>query len=381
MKRHAAALVYPASPAADSVGAASSIARSPNAHIAELDGIRAFAIWGVLIVHLFYAWPTTQAGQSFIPGPLANVLSHGWLGVDLFFVLSGFLITRILLATKHHGRNRYFRLFYTRRVLRILPLCLTVLGILLIAFHGKYATYFAYCALLSANLAPPNTPIPDAGGPFWSLAVEEQFYLFWPWLVLWLDERRLTIAAVSIIVIEIFARMFANAQSVQHTYFRLDGLAMGAFLAIWFTSWNGDRHAARKLAITLVLAAAAVALAGLPFGVRYAGFPNTTISQAVLLFGALMAIAIGYSGHRALSFLRAPFLTLTALISYALYLIHRPVIDGLVAIFGAATWYVRLSPVQATLLRAVAALAVSYGLALLMRHFIEAPFIRLGRRA
>jgi peptidoglycan/LPS O-acetylase OafA/YrhL len=381
VKRPAVALLSPPLLEASPAGAISGVKRSANAHIAELDGIRALAIWGVFVVHLFFVWPTNEAGRSFIPMPLADVLSHGWLGVDLFFVLSGFLITRILLATKHHGRKKYFRLFYKRRVLRILPLVLVVIAALLVAFRGQYATYFAYCAFLSANLVPPHTAIPDAGGPFWSLAVEEQFYLVWPWLVLWLSERRLMIAAVSIIIIEVFARIFANAETVQHTYFRLDGLAMGAFLAIWFASWNGDRRSARNLALVLVGAAVLVAAVGYPLGIRYARFPNTTISQAVCLFGAAMTIAIAYSGHRALSFLRAPFLALTAALSYSLYLVHRPVIDGLLAVFGNTAWYVRLSPVEATLLRAAVVVPIAYAVALLTRRFIEAPFIRLGRGA
>jgi len=359
--------------------AVGSIARTSDAHIAELDGIRAFAIWSVLVVHLFFVWPTTEQGRAFIPKALALVLSHGWLGVDLFFVLSGFLITRILFATKRLGRGTYFRRFYTRRVLRILPLCLVVIAVLLVAFRGHYATYFAYCALMSANLAPPGTPIPDAGGPFWSLAVEEQYYLVWPWLVLWLDGRRLMIAAVSLIIIELFARMFTSSEGVYHTLFRLDGLAMGSFLAIWFSSWNGDRRVARNLALILLGAALTIAIAGLPFGIRYATFPNTTISQAICVFGAVMVFVIAYSGHRAFAILRTPIFTTTALLSYALYLVHRPVVDGLVALFGNAAWYVQLSPVHATLLRAAVVLPLAYAVAMLTRRFIELPCIRLGR--
>lgn len=89
-------------------------------HVPELDGIRAIAIWMVLLLHVVYAFPNAPGSLSFVPGAIMLVISHGWLGVDLFFMLSGFLITGILLGTKE--RPRYFRNFYIRRVLRIAPL-------------------------------------------------------------------------------------------------------------------------------------------------------------------------------------------------------------------------------------------------------------------
>jgi peptidoglycan/LPS O-acetylase OafA/YrhL len=376
----------PANHAASSIdlGASKELDSSPRnfeKHIAELDGIRALAIWSVLIVHLFFVWPTTDQGRAFMPKAVAAVLSHGWLGVDLFFVLSGFLITRILLATKELGAKVYFRRFYTRRILRILPLCIFVIAILLLAFRGQYLTYFVYCAFLSANLVPANTPVPDAGGPFWSLAVEEQFYLVWPWLVLWLRPRYLMVVAGTLMIAEIFARMYTNADGVYHTLFRLDGLAMGSFIAIWFSGWDGNKRRARELSLMLLGAAVSIAVIGLPFGIHYADFPNTTISQAVCIFGAVMVIVIAYSGHRTLGILRAPILTTTALLSYSLYLVHRPVVDGLLALFGHTSWYLQLSPVHATLLRAAIAVPIAYGIAMLTRRFIEVPFMRLGRGA
>ena len=109
-------------------------------HVVELDGIRALAIWLVLATHLPFTQPATPAGSAFIPRPVAAILAHGWLGVDLF-VLSGFLITGVLLRTKAIGRRRCFGRFYLQRVPRIVPLYFVVLVILFATFRGSYAAY------------------------------------------------------------------------------------------------------------------------------------------------------------------------------------------------------------------------------------------------
>ena len=77
--------------------------------VADLDGVRAIAIWMVLLLHVLFAFPNVPGALAFIPSPILLVLSHGWLGVDLFFMLSGFLITGILLGSKY--RSHYFSEF------------------------------------------------------------------------------------------------------------------------------------------------------------------------------------------------------------------------------------------------------------------------------
>ena len=71
--------------------------------MADLDGIRAIAIWMVMLMHVYYAFPNSPGALSFVPGPVMQILGHGWLGVDLFFLLSGFLITGILLGSNLHS--------------------------------------------------------------------------------------------------------------------------------------------------------------------------------------------------------------------------------------------------------------------------------------
>ncbi len=363
--------------------AAAAVTRKRGGHLAELDGVRALAIWLVLAAHLLYETPTTPAGRAFIPAAVAAVLSHGWLGVDLFFVLSGFLITGILLRTKELGRGKYFRRFYLRRVLRILPLYFVILGVLFAAFHGSYGAYFAFCALLSANLAGlANVPVPDAAGPFWSLAVEEQFYLFWPWLVLWLDARRLAGAAIAIIVAEPFIRLFATDPDLKFTWYRLDGLAMGSLLAVLYVSWNGRLSHARNLGLALVGIAVTISIAGQPFGINHEGLASTSfrITQAVCLFGALVIAAVALRGHAALAWLRSPFAVTTAVLSYCLYLIHRPIVDLFTGTLGATAWFAALPAEGGTFLRLGVVLCAAYGVAALSQRFLEAPCQRLGAR-
>jgi peptidoglycan/LPS O-acetylase OafA/YrhL len=358
-------------------------AASRRGHVPELDGLRAFAIGFVLVGHLLFTYPSTPASTAFLPPAIAEVLKHGWLGVDLFFVLSGFLITGILLATKSRGSRAYFRRFYIRRAARILPLYFAVLIVLVVTLRGQYAAFFAFCALLSANLASLfNVHIPDAAGPYWSLAVEEQFYLIWPWLVLWLSAERLSLAAISVIVLEPFLRLGVHQHALELMWYRADGLAMGAFLAVWFSTWNGDLVRARRLALVLFGIAAAITIVGIPFGILHEGDASTSfrITQAVCVFGALVVVAVAYSGKRIVAPLRWRPLTLTALLSYCLYLVHKPISDGFVWALGGNAWYAALAPEASLAFRSACVLAIAYAVAALSRRFIELPFIKLGQR-
>jgi peptidoglycan/LPS O-acetylase OafA/YrhL len=359
------------------------IAASRRGHVPELDGLRAIAIWFVLVAHLLFTYPSTAASTAFLPHEVATVLEHGWAGVDLFFVLSGFLITGILLATKSRGSREYFRRFYARRAARILPLYFAVLIVLIVATRGEYASYFAFCALLSANLASFfNVPVPDAAGPYWSLAVEEQFYLFWPWFVLWFDVERVLLAAICVVVLEPFLRLGVHDHAFELMWYRADGLAMGAFLAAWFSTWNGELARARSLALGLVGIAVVITVVGIPFGILHQGDASTSfrITQLVCVFGALVVVSVAYSGTRILAPLRSQVLSVTALFSYCLYLVHKPISDGFAWALGGSNWYGSLPPETSLAFRVCCVLAIAYGAAALSRRFIELPFIKLGQR-
>lgn len=200
-----------------------------KAHISQLDGIRGLAIILVLLNHLFF----------YIP--LAII---GWIGVDLFFVLSGFLITGILLDSKH--KENYYLTFIKRRFFRIFPLyffCLIVFFLIypttgatfiinykqLFIAQGWFWTYTSN--LLFAFHGWSANRILDH---FWSLAIEEQFYLIWPLIILKCSKRRVGTISFILILLSIIVRNIYPLDPFAYTFTlcRLDGLAIGSLCAL-----------------------------------------------------------------------------------------------------------------------------------------------------
>ena len=146
--------------------------------IPELDGLRGLAVLMVMAYHAF-AYEMVREQWGGLARALVWVTNLGWLGVDLFFVLSGFLITGVLLRTRQDAR--YLSNFYWRRALRILPLYFFVLLVIGL-FYAHAGQFVLLSALFLVNWAS-LFGVPLIYGPLWSLAVEEHFYLFWPWVV------------------------------------------------------------------------------------------------------------------------------------------------------------------------------------------------------
>lgn len=201
-------------------------------HIPALDGIRGIAVVLVLLFHLH------------IPG-----LSLGWAGVPLFFVLSGFLITGILIDAKTENFSDYIKSFYIKRTLRIFPLFYLYLLLNLVVLLATnrptdgYAWYFTYLQnyhLGAAIYSQGN--IPGIVGHTWSLAVEEQFYLIWPFVVYFLNRKQLAYLCVVLIAAAPITRWFI-LQDSGNIYMAnvtlpscLDMMAYGALLSILRTS-------------------------------------------------------------------------------------------------------------------------------------------------
>lgn len=334
----------------------------------------------VLIVHLLVPDEESSRALAGTPRLLLLLMSHGWLGVDLFFVLSGFLITGILLESR--DKANYIRSFYGRRVLRILPLYFVCIGIMACLYHG-YRAYFLLSLVFMANMNNVfGIPAPHGPGVFWSLAVEEHFYFVWPWLVRIFNRRVLTCVCGIIVVAEPVLRAVFAARGVdvyQLSWFRFDGLASGALLAIWFRSQAESRHRSFMLAGICAVACVFVTLAGLPFGILSKTVAGMALrgTQAVLVFSGLMVVAIAARSTTLTAPLRAGIVRLTGELSYCLYLIHLALWDGYMAIFR------RFVPEGFTfsqlMLRAAVLLAVSYSLALLSRRFLEQPFLSLKK--
>src|SRR5436190_3454423 len=233
----------------------------PRTHLPVLDGLRGLAVMMVLVFHFVGQMLPTNGVERAILG----VTKYGLLGVDLFFVLSGFLITGILYDA--HNKPHYFRNFYMRRLLRIFPLYYGVLALvffvapLIPLLRGPTLDYLvdrqAWAWLYAVNIY-----IAEQGDwsfsyleHFWSLAIEEHFYLFWPVVVFLLARRPRALIAVSLAaaLCAMLARLTGSLMGLSWwttyvlTPFRLDGLALGAFLAVMARQPDGVERLVRAV--------------------------------------------------------------------------------------------------------------------------------------
>ena len=349
--------------------------------IPELDGVRAVAVWLVLLLHLFATDTfTDQATASVVPRIFLPIIRHGWMGVDLFFVLSGFLITGILLDSKNSPH--YIRNFYVRRFFRIIPLYLATI-VVFWAFYGNWK-YFLMSAFFLANVTPLfGVETPHGPGVYWSLAVEEHFYLAWPWLVLVTRKRTLAAICALIIVVEPVWRFFWGHDYYPYSWLRFDGLASGALLAIWIRSRAATRSRTLLLAAAALLLLAAISVAGRPYGLFTAEThlaDSLRCTQGNLLFGALIATAFALRSTPWTSILRTRFATLSGEYSYCLYLIHLSLWDAYMYLAGRLHLTELQAPFVFVLTRAVIILLVCFGIAALSSKYFERPMLAMKER-
>lgn len=314
--------------------------------IPTLDGLRALAILSVL-------WHNTTAGhyQGGIIVSLINLCSNaGWLGVQLFFVLSGFLITGLLLDGTNAPHR--FRNFYARRVLRIFPpyyaLLIVVCLILPRLFHDQpilhdHLDRSIWYWLFLNNWASPFIGDVPALPHLWSLAVEEQFYIFWPACVFFLPRRALPWLCFSAVLIALITRfgltlynpLFADGAAYKFTIARWDALAIGAALAFFMR----DAASYEKLCKYWLLifgcsAVYVIGFAAIERSFSATGTGLTPLNQTVsaLFFGALIFSAARANAGAAKTwqfFLMNPALQSIGKYSYAMYLFHLPLILAL----------------------------------------------------
>ncbi|MGQ0735705.1 MAG: acyltransferase family protein [Acidobacteriota bacterium] len=366
------------------------------AHTPALDGLRGIAILLVLFHHYSILTPETMAG-----GILKHLSIVGWSGVDLFFVLSGFLITGILIDAR--GSDRYFASFYMRRTLRIFPLYYLVVFLTLVVLP-----LFPRWYDLLAGAGAPRGQLPYwlylvnfavagrdafAHGVLdiaWSLAIEEQFYLVWA-AVVWLwPSRLLGLLCAALMVAAPAARWWALAAGASSvdvyvlTFYRADALATGALCA-WLLR-RGFLAGAGHWALTLASATlAGVVMVAWTDGdgwwwgptMQRLGYSLLALTSAGMLTAAV-ALPATHWWPRAMS---AAWLRAFGKYSYALYLIHLPVmrvVRGLVlgpddfARFG-ASW-------AGQIVFYVAATLPALALAWLSWRYFEAPILKLKQR-
>ncbi len=311
-------------------------------HMPALDGVRGIAILVVMVSHFIIIQPSNAAERFALP--LIN--GGGVTGVQLFFVLSGFLITGILIDARRGPH--YFRNFYIRRALRIFPLYYGFLVLLLFVLplfvdassaeyqrlHANQAWYWTYTtnfmiALHRQSSAPLNTY------HFWSLAVEEQFYLAWPLLVFLFDRAKLVWVCGLIVAGTFLLRVWLLHTGVSHlavaemTPTRMDALALGALIAVVARGPNGVARLYRAAWIAIPLSLAALALVFWRGGGSEAGlYMLATVGYSALavFFGAMLVLAITAPRGSVRAWIAEHgFLRMLGRYSYCLYVIHLPI--------------------------------------------------------
>ncbi len=371
---------------------------SDPARIHGFDGIRGIGMIGVVMIHAcegmlhdpsVRSWSGVQYGA--IDDRAWSVIRFSWIAVDLFFVLSGYLITGILLRARDDPH--YFRNFYARRILRIFPLFyLVVLARLYLWPTGDYTAlerfaHLAYWSNIWYACEPAQSLLDPALGVTWSLAIEEHFYLAWPLLVLALGRRALLRACIGLFLGALVLRtaLVLGGGSWRFVWLftlcRVDTMALGAILAIV----GPDR--VRGLRWWGLLTAALMGAAIWFDDTNASGQRMQTFGfTGNALFGGCLVV-LALRGGLAARILSWRFLRRYGRHSYAIYLSHELVVEQLARLFvaGRIGWSVQpLAEAAGVFLpAALVFMAICVGTSLLVGwilwHTIESPFLSLSR--
>lgn len=361
----------------------------------NLDGLRFLCFLSVFFYHSFYTEYTYISSAPLYQLVKRDIFGNGNLGVNFFFVLSGFLITYLLIEEKKMQHRINLRFFWTRRILRIWPLyyfCVAfgfvIFPMLKVKFGGtpnETASPAFYLSFLS-NFDFIQKGLPDASilGVLWSVAIEEQFYVVWPILLAVLPLKRYWIAFVSVIGISLLFRAQNPTYMAyeHHTLSCIGDMAVGAFGAwgiIEFPRFRQFYEQCPKWLIAVVYAL----FAGIFFfrdEIQAWGIPLINVSERILIAGLILFIICeqNYAEHSLFKMSRFPLFTRLGRISYGLYCLHFIGILVTTTLnrklgFNKELW-------QVMLIETPVALLLSIGLSTLSYSFLEKPFLRLKRR-
>lgn len=316
----------------------------PEASITELDGLRALAILLVLARHITVPLQARAPDALIFFGyDFAIPLANGWIGVDLFFVLSGFLITRHLITKTRLGEGVRMVPYLTARALRIVPAYLAVTGLVMIGAFPFYLPDADASSVLVHLLFLQDYLGADIVVAFWSLGVEEKFYICAPFLVLGalhcegVGRRYCFLIALIVtplvlrtltwqagVEADTYTALFRNYRSPFHLTF--DGLAIGATLAFLRADGIGLGPLGRKLVLFVSLGVLSVLV--IPSQMMQTLSVLDVTVQPLLIalsFGGITFVALNRESDRP-SWLGAMELYPIAVLSYALYLVHMPLI-------------------------------------------------------
>ena len=333
----------------------------------QLDAVRGVAVLLVL-VHNTWMSPSLHLGL---------LVANGWMGVDLFFVLSGFLITGILRDSR--SSQGYFKRFYARRCLRIWPLYYSVLLFMFVivpfirpseahtVFNARSSPWWSYLLFGQNFLVSVPTMATGLLAVTWSLAIEEQFYLVWPFVVLVFNEADLRKLVLVAICISPLLRLYLSLHGVNiysNTFCRLDGLLAGAYLALIIRSKSFVPSRFVIGAWMTLVISVPVALLLEVLHARWVGFSFVSLAAVSFVYLALFSRWTWLQ-----AFLNSRFLVYTGTISYGIYLLEKIPVDV------AKSFHLDEHEFLAFPITAVA----TYAMAALSWKFIESPFLRLKR--
>jgi peptidoglycan/LPS O-acetylase OafA/YrhL len=349
-------------------------------HMPELDVLRGLAVLAVIMYHGFY-WSNRQIYQRPWQTRFVDATVGGWLGVNLFFILSGFLITGILLDTK--PKPNYYKDFYVKRALRILPALCATLVLLVVFFHAQfYAVMVSLFFLVNYAL---SLGVQGTYPPLWSLAVEEHFYLLWPAVVHRCKSFTIAGIALGLCVVEPVLRYFATSLHLGdphiNTHLVSDGLAFGALLAIFARSRFATRAKSTLLASAFLLAGSAMLIVGLPHGILHRG---NRIGDALqfepftLMFAGIVLLLLTVQ----LSFFASAWtwpLRYLGYISYGLYLYHLIVFFLVIRVLDRFAIIAHTGDFWDVVKRFLLMFAASVLVADVSRRWLEQPFLNMKR--
>lgn len=334
-------------------------------YLPELDGVRAFSVLAVLALHVSY-----------------GRFSGGFLGVDVFFVLSGFLITALLMGEIRRTKTVSLRSFYLRRAFRILPPIFGVLLVAAILWHvpqvqPDFAKAAAAVLFFGSNFVPPE----EMGmlSHTWSLAIEEQFYVVWPFIIA-LSSRRVKVLPNIVALVGIAGSLLFRYWHLYHggdplllypaSLARMDSLLVGCLIALnrrWIFHFTEKLNLAVPLYLVAFCMLVMMTCTARPFALRTFWFPTVFATICGVFFILLLSVN---ESHFIRRLLRQPFLRQIGVMSFGIYVYHQPVFSAFerFRILGDAfnVAWVAVAKILGTLILAV----ISY-------YLVEKPLLRL----
>jgi peptidoglycan/LPS O-acetylase OafA/YrhL len=355
--------------------------------IPELDGLRGVAI--LMVISFHYINNQLLAASQPVGKWLAFATSFGWVGVDLFFILSGFLIGTILISNS--GSSNYFKTFFIRRLVRIVPnfYLLLVVWFLVASLPSIRDNYFlagnmviplwSYFLLVNnIFMAVYDNLGNSALSITWSIGIEEQFYIVFPFLVFYINRKILPYILILLFVLAAIVRLQFSHWIPPYVLLpaRMDGLSLGVLISYWYIQ-NGLEFFRRNAGYLLLVMALVIFLCGVFYRI-YGDLGVFKHSLFAIFFGGCLIFALTKRESWFAYILRNKVLIWIGTISYSLYLFHYLIL-GLVHHIAGNTEGIGINGVPDIMLSLVA-----FGLSIIVAWGVfkglEAPMVRLGKK-